>query len=195
MTKARFFSILAALMLSACSSQPIEPRYFLLRGESPPASRPLQLDTGLVFPQVSIAPYIAQRGLLLEVAPGEIHAARHHLWAEPVSDGVYALLLDEIGRVSGRDLLPSSPEAGLARLMVRIDQFHGTREGDALLIAKWWIERSGAAEKASLFVQRRPLQRDGYAALVQAQRELLSALAHAIGTAIADAGGPSEPAP
>jgi len=179
-----YLSLLAMLALGACAGQPVEPRYFLLRAEAPENSRSMAVNADFALSRVMIAPYIAQRGLLLEVAPGEIRAARHHLWAEPLQDGVYAMLLEGISAAAAQDLLPATAGATPAGVVVRIDQFHGTAEGDALLVAQWWVERDGAVEDARLFVQREPLRREGYAALAQAQRELLVQLAQAIGTAL-----------
>lgn len=175
---------LCLLLLGGCGSQPIEPSYYLLRHDEPAATRALSPDPAFALGRITIAPYVAQRGLLLATGDGRIRPARHHLWAEPVEEGVQAFLIAEIARVRGRDLLPSTISRAAADLQVRIDQFHGTADGGALLVAYWWVLRDGEVAGAHRFAERRSLSRDGYAALVDAQRELLATLAGRIAASL-----------
>ncbi len=68
------------------------------------------------------------------------------------------------------------------RVSVMIEEFHGTLDGQASLIASWHLER--APDQTSLRRGRAQLteaqRRDGYAALVDAQGRLLDSLAKRI---------------
>jgi uncharacterized lipoprotein YmbA len=65
-------------------------------------------------------------------------------------------------------------------LDIRIDQLHGTYDGQAKLVAYWWLRRGNEVVSAYQFSEQRQLSADGYAALVSAQQALLSQLASEI---------------
>ena len=169
-----------AILLAGCSSQPMEPNYYLLRSDSDLSTRALQPATDYALGKVTIAPYIDQRGLLMETADGDLRAARLNLWAEPVYEGVRLYLLKEISAKSGADLLPAAADTSMGRINVRIDQLHGTNNGHARLVAYWWLEREGKVVAAYQFAEEEVLAADGYTALAAAQEELLSHLSQQI---------------
>lgn len=183
MTRAAIISIL--FLLGACSGQSVEPSYYLLRSESDLSTRSLTPAEDFALGKVTIAPYIDQRGLLMETPAGDLRPARYHLWAEPVYDGVRLFLLKEISSKSGVDLLPSVSRPDLGAINVRIDQLHGTNDGHARLVAYWWLEQSGKLVSAHQFAEQQPLAADGYAALAGAEKQLLSKLAQEIATSLA----------
>ncbi len=175
---------LSLLLLSACSSQPQEPNFYLLRSAGDMSTRELAPSGEFALGNVAIAPYIDQRGLMLETAGGEMRPARQHLWAEPLYEGIRLYLLSEISLGSGQDLLPAAAGAGSTVINVRIDQLHGTKDGQARLVAYWWLEHGGELVSAYQFAEYRELKNDGYAALAEAQKQLLSELAANIATAL-----------
>ena len=179
--------LILVLALGACSGQSIEPRYYLLRPQAQATSAALQPSGKLALGDIHIAPYIDRPGLLLEMAHGEVRAARYHLWAEPIEDGVRAFLGQEISRLSGEELLPLAAAPGTPRITVRIDQLHGTRDGRALLVAYWWVDAGGAPKNAHRFAEYADLASDGYAALAAAEAELLGRLAASIAAQAAPA--------
>lgn len=171
--------ILAALLV-ACAGQPVEPRYYLLRGDVPLDNRQLVPASGYGLGAVVLAPYIDQQGLLLETADGTLRPARQHLWAEPIIEGARIFLLQEISHSSGKDLLPLPAGSDAALINVRIDQFHGTSDGRAVLVAYWWVSRDGEPTAGYKFAQARQLDASGYDALARAQKSLLTDLAREI---------------
>lgn len=171
--------LLAACLLAACAGAPVEPSYYLLRTDGAAASRALEPAPYRLGP-VSVAPYIDRAGLLLETAPGQVRPARNHLWAEPVQEGVRALLTAEISRALGKDILPLDPTAHGPVISVSIDQLHGTLAGAAKLVAYWSVVEGGETLRAERFAATLPLDRDGYGALAQAQKNLLIDLARSI---------------
>lgn len=183
---------LLVIILAGCSSQPVEPKYYLLRSDSDLSTRPLQPVDDFALGQVIIAPYIDQRGLLMETTDGDFRPARHHLWAEPLYQGARLFLLKEISSKIGKDLLPSPRSPNTATVDVRIDQMHGTVNGNARLVAYWWLERDGELLGAYQFAEELPLAADGYGALAAAEKELLSILAGQMAESIASAGTPGD---
>jgi len=171
-------------LLTACAGAPVEPSYYLLRPDTAATSRALEPAPFRLGP-VSVAPYIDRAGLLLETGPGQIRPARNHLWAEPVQDGVRALLALEISRALGRDILPQDPHGTGPVISVRIDQMHGTRGGAATLVAYWSLIEAGNTIIAEQFAETLPLAQDGYGALASAQKTLLQRLAGGIAARLA----------
>ncbi len=179
------------LLVAACGSTPLEQHYYLLRSEAYEYTGELKPSTRFAMGQTAVAPYIDQSGLILEVAPGEIRPARHHQWAEPMTGALSNLLLLEVSRAVEANVFPAAASEAPLVFNVRIDQLHGTFQGDALLVAYWWIRDEEGALTTYQFSETRPLARDGYAALADAQTELLLQLARRIGESLlaADAAG------
>ena len=79
--KSLFISgLLVTLMvwLSACSQTPPAPAPdYLLPGASHSGHSPLQI-------RVSLASYLDQGGIVLQLSDTELHVARQHRWAEPL---------------------------------------------------------------------------------------------------------------
>lgn len=171
-------SLLVVLaLLSGCGGQPIEPSYYLMRSSQDLQTRRLEPSQDFSMGNVIIAAYIDQRGLLMETDEGEIRAARHNLWAEPVYEAVRNQLLVDISRAKGEDLLPAALADTSIVLDIRIDQLHGTNDGTARLVAYWWLRRGKEILSAHVFAEEKPLAVDGYAALVAAEEALLAQLA------------------
>ena len=165
------------LLLTACSSQPIEPSYYLLRPSQGLDSRQMTPSKEFALGRIMIAPYLDQTGMLLETAGGEIRPARHNLWAEPMFEGIHTFLAQEISRAKGEDILPAKVNKTATIVEVRIDQLHGTVDGQAKLVAFWWLRRDGEIISAYQFSETQALKQSGYAALAAAEQVLLSELA------------------
>lgn len=170
-------SLLVVVLLAGCASQTIEPSYYLIRPTLDMESRQLKPSREFSMGSVVIAPYMDQQGLLLETREGELRAARHHLWAEPLYDGVRNQLQVEIGEATGEDLLPASMQDTSIVLDIRIDQLHGTNRGTAKLVAYWWLRRDREIVSLYRFAEEQALAADGFAELVAAEKALLRQLA------------------
>lgn len=82
-------SVTLLLLLVACSSKPvIDTHYYLLREDGVPPTRALKPSSDYALGNVTIAAYIDQPGLPLQVTNGEIRPAKHHQWAEPMHKSV-----------------------------------------------------------------------------------------------------------
>jgi uncharacterized lipoprotein YmbA len=173
----RVASLLLVALLSACAGQSTETSYYLLRSDQGLTSRTLVPSTHYVLDQITIAPYLNQGGLILETQAGEMRTARHHLWAEPLYEGIRVFLMTEISQAKGEDILMGKIEEIGTSINVRIDQLHGTHDGRARLVAYWWLQKGSDIEAAYQFAEYRDLGEDGYDALARAEKALLSDLA------------------
>ena len=183
----KFVTLTVALLLAACSGQPVETQYYLLRTDSPQNSRDLEPSHDYSFGRVTIAAYIEQSGLVLETRAGEIRPAQYHQWAEPMHQSVRNLLIVEVSQALGEDVFPARAGIGDTVVDIRIDQLHGTANGDALLVAYWWLQRDGEVIASYQFAESRDLSRDGYGALANAEQALLVQLAGRIAASLKDA--------
>jgi len=173
----RVASLLLVVLLSGCASKAVEPSYYLMRSNHALGSGQLTPSKDFAMGKVVIASYIDQRGLLVETQDGEIRAAQQNLWAEPVYEGVRNQILVAIRAAKGEHLLPADLNRDAIVLDIRLDQLHGTNDGNAKVVAYWWLRQSKEVLAAYKFAEVQPLATDGYAALVNAEKALLDQLA------------------
>ena len=176
----RLLTLLAMALLVACSSQPVAPTQYLLRSDLSQASGPLVPSDEFRFRSLVVADYIDQPGVVIETGAGEVRAARGHQWAEPLRRSLKTFLGTEVSARIGQDVLFNTGSDAATAIDVTIDQLHGTESGDAILVAYWRLVSGAGPDRAFQFTRDRPLERDGYRALVAAERELLRELASAI---------------
>lgn len=176
----RFFAVFFVLLLAACSSSTPLPSYYLLRSDVVEGTRALQPNASYAFGGLTIAPYIDQPGMLLETENGDLRPARFNLWAEPLRDGASTLLVSAISNASGQDILPWQLNQSATRFDIRIDQLHGTYDGNAKLVAHWWLYDGESIGEIFEYAGTRALDVDGYGALAKAQEALLLELASAV---------------
>lgn len=176
----KIIALLLVTLLAGCAGQTTEPSYYLMRSEQDLQSRELTPSREYSLGRVDIAPYIDQPGLALETANGEMHTARHHLWAEPVYEGVRRHLVVNIAEAHGEDIPPNNLAKTPVVIDISIDQLHGTSNGTARLVAYWWLRREGELVSAHQFAEEMALAEDGYPALVAAEEALLAQLAKEI---------------
>jgi len=190
----RFLSVLLVLLLGGCAGQPIETSNYLMRSQQELVSRQLSPSSEYALGNVVIASYIDQPGLVLETGDGEIRAAQHHQWAEPIYEMVYNQLFVAISRARGEDILPRELVKAPVVIDIRIDQLHGTNRGTARLVAHWWLRRESTLVSAHQFAEEQALAADGYSALVAAEETLLTRLADQIAASLPTAPAGSGPA-
>jgi len=177
-------AIFTLLLLVGCASQSPELTQYLLRTDGADISRQQTHPAKIGLGRVSVATYIDQPGLVLETENGQIHAARHHQWAEPLRVSLRRFLGAEISAAIGQDLEVDMPTANnwAYRVDISIDQLHGTADGGAVLMAYWVVTTlgEGGARSRYQFAATEALQHDGFDALASAEKILLTRLARAV---------------
>jgi uncharacterized lipoprotein YmbA len=169
-----------AIVLTACSTQPISRTTYLLRSEHALQTRALQSDTDIYLGEVMIASYLDQPGLVLEGESNTVHTAKYHQWAEPLRTSLRQFLNTEISVSLGSDIAISRiGQQRSRRIDVKIDQLHGDADGHAVLVAYWSLTEAGKTAEYQ-FAERTALKGVGYEALVAAEKQLLAHLAQAI---------------
>jgi uncharacterized lipoprotein YmbA len=176
----KFAALIMIVFLVGCTSAPVATDYYLLRQDDAFTSRALVASSDYALGNVVIASYIDQPGMVLEVSAGQVRPALHHQWAEPMRQSVRSFLQREISTSLGEDLFPAAMSEAKSVVEIRVDQLHGTDDGEAILLAYWWLRVDGKIHSPYQFSQTLALQRDGYAALAQAEKDLLEAFAASI---------------
>ena len=179
------FGLLSLVWLfAACGSPAPDPTLYLLRGETTEGSAQIESPIRAGLGRVIVAPYLlASRGLVVETAAGEIHAARQPQWAEPLQDGLRWYLRGQIGRALGYEM--GGALTDFADWDYTVDVFigrlHGTMSGTAHLEAVYVIRSTSPRTLYDFrFGKTDRLVADGYPALVAAERRLLDALSESI---------------
>ena len=190
----RWWVVATSALWVACASAPQVPTLFLLRASEPAPSGRLEAPLAIVLERVEVAPYLQTAGIVVETAAGQVRPARAYQWAEPLEAGLRSSLRARISTALG---YPISSAAGAAAnsalgVVVHIDRLHGTMDGAALIEASFRITRRAPGEPATEFhfTRAAPLANSGYAGLVEAEMELVDALAVEIARALRVLGAP-----
>lgn len=171
--------VLVLTLLTGCVSQP-SPEYshYLLRSDKVQESRPLNFEHQVYLGHVTLSRYIDQPGMVLFNNDGTTHTAKYHQWAEPLRTSLRPFLSIEVASQLNYDIQTDSTQTGGTRLDIHIDQLHGNAQGEAILVATWTI--SSKTRRTHRFSESLPLEDDGYDALVDAEKKLLTQMAQAI---------------
>lgn len=149
--------VVSALLGACASGGPASEHSYLL----PAASEPSASDR-LPRVRVDVAGYLDQAGVVVETAPTSVHAARQHLWAEPLRGQLQRALRHHLAAAG-------APAEG--RLSVSVTRFQGTADGNARVSGQWHYRAEPSGQEESLernghFDIARPLNQDGYPELV-----------------------------
>jgi hypothetical protein len=177
------------VLVSGCASNgtPETVRY-LLRADPVSAQR-MAIETPRVgIGRVVVAPYLGQLGIVLETGPGQIRAARQHLWAEPFDQGLRHYLRQALSAEIGVDVsIDTSQRSSWDYLLdVQFEEFHGTEDGDVRMAVEytWTAMATGPGGRRNMFADLEPLSDDGYEAMVTAHKTLLARLVRAMAEAV-----------
>jgi uncharacterized lipoprotein YmbA len=182
----KYFIMLVLTATAACSSQPPDMTRYLLRSDLAQETRELNTSANFRFGALLVADYIDSAGLVIETGDDEIHTARNHEWAEPLRVSLKTFLATEVSSIVGEDIAFGSVDGATATIDVKIDQLHGRHGGDAVLLAYWRLTGPVGKERRFQFAETEPLARDGYQALVDAEKLLLRRLARQIASSLAN---------
>lgn len=187
----RIFSLLAALLVLACTSPPPKTTRYLLPADVSEGTARIVPRVRVGLGRVSVPPYLSGSGLVIETEVGQVRPARQHLWAEPLDTGLRRFLRIEISSALGHDIGadPSQGSGWDTTIDVGIDRLHGNLEGEARLVARWRISPKEGPPADYRFSGSEPLPRPGYPGLVDAEVVLLRQLAHAIAASLSGSGG------
>jgi uncharacterized lipoprotein YmbA len=178
----------AGLLLTGCAGSPtVEDHDYLIRPQQ------LMVSSGsrsaVLLKPVAVAPYLDQKGIVLQTSGSEVQVAKHHRWAEPLDESVGRYLQVSIANQAeiAVESAPLTTVEEEATVTVRINQMHGTESGRVRLVADWKVDRADKESMLFYFDESVTQSVDGYPALVEAHGDLLDELGGAIAESLAAA--------
>lgn len=177
----KWLMVLGVITLAGCSSKPTNLNYYTLHDPAVHAKN-RSVDSSLTFvemPRVKLPDYLKHKNLAFQKSDTELHYAPQHVWSEPLYDGIYQtlgkVLLREHNIYVAEQLhhLVDEPDA---KLLIKIDDFMATYNGQIILSGQYWITKDGK-RTIKLFQYTSALSKDGYPHAVTKMREVLTQLA------------------
>jgi hypothetical protein len=171
----------AILLLAACGTG--SRSFYVLTADGP---APSGGGAGIGVGPVSLAEYIDRPNLVIAQAPNQLGVAENHRWAGDLAASIARVTAANLGRrmnTGNVRVYPWQGDDGI-RYQVTLDirQLHGGNDGYAVIEAGWraYSLPDRKLKASRTFVDREPLESDGYQPLVAAQSRLLSRLAEDI---------------
>lgn len=170
--------LLAILLLAGCAAG--SKSFYVLTADGP---APSGGGMGIGVGPITLAEYIDRPNLVLAESPNQLSIAEDHRWAGDLASSITRVTAANLGRQLGTGNVRTYPWQGDdgIRYQVTLDirQFHGGADGYAVIEAGWraYSLPDRKLKASRTFVDREPLESDGYQPLVAAQSTLLSRLA------------------
>lgn len=173
--------VIAALLLSACSSGSEGPRYYQLPNnqlsnaqlsqaaapQSMMATNPGQGQRQLWVEQVSVPDYLAGNGVVYQTSDVQYVIANNNLWASPLDQQLRTSLVANLSRNLPGWVVASQPMGSdQDTLNVTVTGFHGRYDGHVIVSGEWLLNHQGTLIKRPFHVEMTQPQ-DGYDAMVK----------------------------
>ncbi len=157
------------LLIMACSQPGVQIRYYQLPYPEGIAAATAQSapEQVLVLHGIQLAPFLKQRGIVYQNSATELTVARQHLWADDLASQLERQLRLQLAVSAPEWQLSPAPDKHGVQLQIRVDRLVGLPDGYALLSGDYRLSDGQRSQQHS-FLIRRPLQDDGYPALVEA---------------------------
>lgn len=173
--------LFAALFAAGCAGG--SKSFYVLTADGP---TPTGGGRGIGVGPVTVAEYVDRPNLIVQSEANSLSVAEDHRWAGDLSASVARVTAANLGRRLGTGNVQVYPwqrdDEISQQVVVDVRQLHGSADGYAVIEAGWRVyslpDRRLKASRT--FVDREPLEGDGYQPLVAAQSKLLSRLADSI---------------
>lgn len=140
---------------------------------------------------VIVPGYLDRTQIVTRSGPDRVKLAMFHRWAEPLESGIARIVAKEIGARVPTDRVVMFPWPGTVaraiqyQVVIAVDRFDGSLDGDVTLDARWRIlGRNGDEVAFSRSTITETVAGSGYDAMVAAMSRTLVALGQEIATGI-----------
>lgn len=182
----RIFSwLLVGLLVAGCAAT--TKSFYVLSADGPaPSGSGLAIGIG----PIALAEYLDRPNLVTQDGANALSIAEDHRWAGELSASIARVTAANLGRrlhTGNVRVYPWQRDEEIdQQVTLDIRQLHGASDGYAVIEAGWRIyslpDRRLKASRT--FVDREPLEKDGYQPMVAAESRLLSRLAGEIARAM-----------
>ncbi|MDV6319104.1 membrane integrity-associated transporter subunit PqiC [Chromohalobacter sp. HP20-39] len=165
---------LITMVLAGCASQGIEQSRYTLPSEVKDVDVAGNFRGSVWLAPPNMASYLKDGGIVMQLGELRIHQARHHLWAEPLARQLQERMRRHLAQAlpNAEVLLRGQPAAAPSpalHVQLDVDRFQGRDDGMAVVSGEWRIrdDQDRTLSRESFKIAR-PLEDDGYPALVRA---------------------------
>ncbi len=168
----RILPVLLLTLLASCAGTPATSTQYLLPadgGSSP--STAVEPSRVLVVRPLQIADFLNDEGIVLQLDEITLNQATGNRWAEQPALMLQRGLRQRLAnRLPDTEVLDATTRAGGdLQLLVELNSFQGTHNGDAVAAGQWQLrDESGQVVMQRNFQAVTRLDSDGYPALVRA---------------------------
>ncbi|UYU33213.1 membrane integrity-associated transporter subunit PqiC [Siccibacter colletis] len=165
----KWLPVVAAMLLSACSSSEEDKTYYQLPSatQSYAANQTAQDNRLLWVEQVSVPDYLAGNGVVYQTTDVQYVIANSNLWASPLDQQLRNTLVANLSSALPGWVVSSQPlGATQDTLNVNVTGFHGRYDGHVIVSGEWLLNHRGTLTKRPFHVELTQ-QEDGYDAMVK----------------------------
>jgi uncharacterized protein len=176
-----FLLFCIALLTLGCS-QPSKNFYVLTASGPVPSGGGVGIGVG----PITLAEYLDRTNLVISEGPNQLSVAEDHRWAGGLSASIGRVMAANLGRNLKSGNVQTYPwlRDDELRYQITLDvrQFHSESDGYAAIEVGWRVYQlpERILKSSRTFVDREPLESDGYTSMVAAQSRLLERLAQNI---------------
>lgn len=165
----KWLTVIAVLVLSACSSSDGDKTYYQLPQSSVPAMQAAsQPGTHLLWiEQVAVPDYLAGNGVVYQTSDVQFVIATSNLWASPLDQQLRNTLVSNLSSVLPGWVVASQPLGNDQDILnVNVTGFHGRYDGKVIVSGEWLLNHQGQLIKRPFHLELKQ-QEDGYDAMVK----------------------------
>ncbi|EOV4175978.1 membrane integrity-associated transporter subunit PqiC [Yersinia enterocolitica] len=167
----KWMAVIAALLLSACSSTPSKTYYQLPALSTPAGATSSVASRQLWVEHVGVADYLAAAGVVYQTNDVQYVIASNNLWASPLDQQLQQTLVTNLSNALPGWLVSSQPlDSDQDVLNVTVTGFHGRYDGRAIIRGVWILKRQGQLIKQPFDLELKQGE-DGYDALIRTLAE------------------------
>jgi len=135
----KWLPIIAALVLTACSSDPGKTYYQLPQSSTPAMQAVSQSGSRLLWvEQVAVPDYLAGNGVVYQTSDVQYVIATNNLWASPLDQQLRNTLVSNLSSALPGWVVASQPLGSVQdTLSVNVTGFHGRYDGKVIVSGEW----------------------------------------------------------
>ncbi|MEO9946204.1 MAG: ABC-type transport auxiliary lipoprotein family protein [Paraglaciecola sp.] len=171
--------VFLSFFLVSCTSAPLSVNHYLLHTPTPVVTEAHNKQkTPIYFSSVTLADYLRQASLIIQLNEHELHYSRQDLWAEGLQSSFYKALKHDLNFYNPLQNItePNSVENALT-LKVNLQHFLITNRASVISSGTYSIKSKGANWLQKPFYFTIPLEKDGYPHAVSQLRKTIESLA------------------
>ncbi|MBZ4203050.1 MAG: PqiC family protein [Methylovulum sp.] len=173
-----FISLLAALMLGACSTTP--PTHFYVLDALPQTERANKQALAIGIGPITLPALLERKQMVTRLHDNTVQLAEFHQWAEPLKDTLPRVIVKNLAALQPTYVFRAYPWSAYGnvdyRIIIDIDSFAAETKKNVKFSASWAImdERQHAIIKNGKTQLERILPNPAPAAIAEAMSQLLS---------------------